>query len=46
MHKDYANFHEKGTFLQMEYLNPLIQQIKQTSQMIDRFNDEKKFKHR
>jgi len=42
MHKDYANFHKKGTFLQMEYLNPLIQQIKQTSQMIDRFNDEKK----
>jgi hypothetical protein len=42
MHKDYANFHKKGTFLQIEYLNPLIQQIKQTSQMIDRFNDEKR----
>jgi len=42
MHKDYANFQKKGTFLQIEYLNSLIQQIKQTSQMIDRFNDEKR----
>jgi len=43
MHKDYINFQEKGTFLQMNYLNPLIQQIKQTSQSIDHFNTEKKF---
>ncbi len=37
------NFTGKGTFLQMEYLNPLIQQTKQTSQLIDRFNEENKF---
>jgi hypothetical protein len=43
MHKDYMNFTGKGTFLQMEYLNPLIQQTKQTSQLIDRFNEENKF---
>lgn len=39
MHRDYKNFQEKGTFLQMEYLNPLIEQ---TSISIDHFSDEKK----
>ncbi len=43
MHKDYKNFQEKRTFLQMEYLHPLIQQIKQSSSSIDHFNDERKF---
>jgi len=42
MHKDYKNFQEKRTFLQMEYLNPLIEEIKQTSHSNDRFNDERK----
>jgi hypothetical protein len=42
MHKDYINFKEKGTFLQMEYLNSLVQQTKPTSQLIDRFNEERK----
>ncbi|CAF0907142.1 unnamed protein product [Rotaria sordida] len=40
MHKDYINFKEKGTFLQMEYINPLIQQTQQTSELINRFNEE------
>ncbi|CAF1046621.1 unnamed protein product [Rotaria sp. Silwood1] len=40
MHKDYINFREKGTFLQMEYLNPLIQQTQQTSELINRFYEE------
>lgn len=31
MHKDSQNFQEKGTFLQMEYLKPLIEEIKQTT---------------
>jgi hypothetical protein len=42
MHKDYENFQEKRTFLQMNYLKPLIEEIKQTSPSIDRLNDERK----
>ncbi|CAF1407975.1 unnamed protein product [Adineta ricciae] len=46
MHKDYVNFTEKGTFLQMKYLKPVIQQTKQTSQLIDRFNEETRLEER
>jgi hypothetical protein len=46
MHKDYKNFKEKGTFLQMEYLKPLLQQTKQTSQLLDRFNEETRLEER
>ena len=42
MHKDYQNFQEKRTFLQMDYLDPLIDEIKQTSLSIDHLYDERK----
>jgi hypothetical protein len=46
MHKDYKNFQEKGRFLQMDYLNPLIQQTKQTSQLLDHFNEKTRLEER
>ncbi|UJR26989.1 hypothetical protein I4U23_008296 [Adineta vaga] len=46
MRKDYINFKEKGTFLPMEYLKPLIQETKQTSDLIDRFNEETRLEER
>ena len=46
MHKDYVNFTEKGTFLQMKYLKSVIQQTEQTSQSIDRFNEETRVEER
>lgn len=39
MHKDEQNFQKKNTFLQMEYLQPLIHQ---TSLTIDQLTDERK----
>lgn len=40
MHKDYKNFQDKGTLFQMEHLNPLIEEIQQTSDLINRWNDD------
>jgi len=42
MHKDYKNFLEKSTFLQMEYLKPLLDEIKQSTQSFNHTFDEKK----
>jgi hypothetical protein len=46
MHEDYRHYREKGTCLQMKRLASLRQQVKQTSQMIDRFNAEMRLEER
>ena len=46
MHEDHRNYREKGTFLQMDRLHDLVQQSKETSRMIDRFNDETRLEER
>lgn len=46
MHKDHRHFSERATFLQMEYLEPVIQQTKRTAQAIERFNEQTRLEER
>ena len=46
MHRDYANFQAKSTFLQMDQLSRLVQQTKRSTQTTDRFIEETRVEER